>query len=101
MLFGVNTNLLRQWIDKAAQQDRSIAAPELSSAAVTVSPVPSIGEVQLPFQNLVRGFDSGDQLLCIPKRLESNHRIFDSLHGPVVLLDDGVGSAVVNGNLLR
>lgn len=69
MLYSVNANLLRQWIDKAAQQDRSIAALELPSAAVTVSPAPSIGEVQLPLHNLVRGFDSGDQLLCIPKFL--------------------------------
>ena len=38
MLYGVNANLLRKWIDKAAQQDSLVAAPELPSGAATVSP---------------------------------------------------------------
>ena len=38
MLYGVNANLLRKWIDKAARQNSLVAAPELPSGAVTVSP---------------------------------------------------------------
>ena len=38
MLYGVNANLLRKWLDKAAQQDSLVAPPRLPSAAVTVSP---------------------------------------------------------------
>jgi len=50
----------------------------------------SIGAVQLPLLDHVHGLDSFDQFLRTPKRLEPEHRICDSLHGPVVLLDDVV-----------
>ena len=45
------------------------------------------GAVQLPLLDHVHGINSGDQFVRAPKRLEAHHRICDSLHRPVVLLD--------------
>ena len=46
--------------------------------------------MQLPLLNHVHGLDSGEQFPRTPERLESQHRICDSLHSPVVLLHDVV-----------
>ena len=50
----------------------------------------STGAVQLPLLDHVHGLDSGEQFPRTPERLESQHRICDSLHSPVILLDDVV-----------
>ena len=46
--------------------------------------------MQLPLLDHVHGLDSGEQFPRTPERLESEHRICDSLHSPVILLDDVV-----------
>ena len=46
--------------------------------------------MQLPLPDHVHRLDSGNELHCAPERFKPQHWICDSLHDPVVLLDDVV-----------
>jgi hypothetical protein len=46
--------------------------------------------VQLPLLQHMHCLDAGNQSLCTPERFEAQHWTGDSLHRPVILLDEVV-----------